>query len=69
MLALTLLSERDHREGEIAAKERKERKNEGQEKLTQSRLFASATVRPRENGSWVENFPWAEEFKKLEGRP
>jgi hypothetical protein len=32
-------------------------------------LFASATVKPRENGSWVENFPWTEEFKQLQGRP
>jgi hypothetical protein len=38
MLALTLLWERDHREDGIAAKERKERKKEDQEKLTQSRL-------------------------------
>jgi hypothetical protein len=29
-------------------------------------LFASATVKPRANGSWVENFPWAEEFTNLQ---
>jgi hypothetical protein len=29
-------------------------------------LFASATVKPRESGSWVENFPWAAEFTKLQ---
>ena len=25
-------------------------------------LFASATVKPQADGSWAENFPWAEEF-------
>jgi hypothetical protein len=29
-------------------------------------LFASETVRPRENGSAYENFPWAEEFRNLQ---
>jgi len=29
-------------------------------------LFASATVRPRENGSAAENFPWANEFTQLQ---
>jgi hypothetical protein len=32
-------------------------------------LFASETVMPRENGSAFENFPWAEEFTNLQGRP
>jgi hypothetical protein len=32
-------------------------------------LFASATVKPRSNGSSVENFPWAEEFKQLQVSP
>lgn len=32
-------------------------------------LFASATVKARKDGSWVENFPWAEEFTQLQGRP
>jgi hypothetical protein len=29
-------------------------------------LFASATVKPRENGSAAENFPWAKEFTELQ---
>jgi len=29
-------------------------------------LFASATVKPRKNGSAHENFPWAKEFTKLQ---
>jgi hypothetical protein len=29
-------------------------------------LFASATVKPSGNGSAFENFPWAEEFTKLQ---
>jgi hypothetical protein len=29
-------------------------------------LFASATVKPRENGSSFENFPWGKEFTKLQ---
>jgi hypothetical protein len=29
-------------------------------------LFASATVKPREDGSGFANFPWAEEFTQLE---
>jgi hypothetical protein len=29
-------------------------------------LFASETVKARENGSPFENFPWAEEFTKLQ---
>jgi hypothetical protein len=29
-------------------------------------MFASQTVKPRENGSSFENFPWAEEFTKLQ---
>jgi hypothetical protein len=32
-------------------------------------LFASATVKPRANGSSFENFPWAEEFKQLQVSP
>jgi hypothetical protein len=32
-------------------------------------LFASATVKPRENGSAFENFPWAAEFTKLQRKP
>jgi hypothetical protein len=29
-------------------------------------LFASATVKPRENGSGFENFPWGKEFTELQ---
>jgi hypothetical protein len=29
-------------------------------------LFASSTVKPRDNGSAFENFPWGEEFTKLQ---
>ena len=32
-------------------------------------IFASVTVKPAPDGSTFENFPWAEEFKKLQERP